>query len=98
MTMEQGMVSRVAAAIEAAKIAYWAQFSADHPMTDEEVPAEVLARAAIEAMKKPTDAMVEAWAAEMERQHVAFDEFAEPAYPVQLWQAMISAALSEPLP
>ncbi len=53
------------------------------------------ARTAIEALREPTDAMLDAWADELARQHVALDEFSEPIFPQKLHRAMIDAVLAE---
>lgn len=61
---------------------YWAEFT-DH------------AFAAIEAMKEPTNDMLEAFIEAASAQGVAFEEDSPPQYPVPIYQAMIQRALEE---
>lgn len=78
--MTREMIERVAAVLKEHFDNRWGQ---EAPVTDAE--AKLIARAAIEAMREPTDAMVEnAWASAM----------AEDAR--QTWKDMIDAALPEP--
>lgn len=58
--------------------------------------AEVLnARAAIEAMREPTDEMVMAAMSEADRQGVAFDEMSPPMWFGKIHASMIDAALGK---
>ncbi len=52
------MLDKVARALEQAENKFWAQFPAGYGMTDERVPFDVLARAAVLAMREPDKAMV----------------------------------------
>lgn len=95
MTMEQpdSMVERVARGLHAAADARMkGRFRVDWVDCLPEYRKLMLAdaRAAIEAMEEPTAAMVEAGQA-------ASPPFGDHK-PYEAWQAMISAALSEPLP
>ena len=82
---EMGMVERVARAL--------CRESEIYPEDQWERLAD-WARAAIGAMREPTGAMVTAFMAEGERQHVAFDEFSEPMFPAKMYAAMIDTALT----
>lgn len=53
------------------------------------------ARAALEAMREPTGAMISAIISECENQRIAFDEFSPPMYPGELYRQAISAALGQ---
>lgn len=83
------MVERVARAICEANGDDWDREGVDG-LADSYVP---LARAAIEAMRGPTDDMLDAFMAEGQRQGVAFDEWSPPMFPKLMWQAMIESAL-----
>lgn len=83
------MVERVARAMDAAEDKYWAAFPVDYPMTDESVPMEVLARAAIEAMREPTEEMLLG----------GFEADTESGFGARsVWAAMIDAALTSSSP
>jgi hypothetical protein len=85
-TMASEMVERVAAAINRAGIEWLeAQDPKRMSLGWADVPDEVFARAAIEAMREPTEAMVEA----------AWDEAALPCCPQDIWPKMIAAALAD---